>query len=70
MTAEEQQRDHQLNAIGRELYELRSSGRLDFDSFKALFHRALAIYGTGGRPLNPVHDFSRYFLNSLNHLQT
>ena len=45
MNAEEQQRDEQLNAIGRELHELRLSGRLDFDAFKAHFHRALAICG-------------------------
>lgn len=41
----EQQRDEQLNAIGCELDELRSSGALDFDRFKALFRRALAICG-------------------------
>jgi hypothetical protein len=45
MSAEEQQRDDQLNAIGRELDDLYDSGRMDFDGFKALFHRALAICG-------------------------
>ena len=47
MTPQEEQIDEQLNAIGRELNDLYLSGNLDFDSFKALFHRALAIYGTG-----------------------
>ncbi len=47
MTAQEQQRNEQLNAIGRELDELHLSGELNFDNFKALFHRALAICGPG-----------------------
>lgn len=47
MTGKELEIGEQMNAIGRELYELSSAGRLDFDSFKALFQRALAIYGTG-----------------------
>lgn len=59
MNAEEQQRDDQLNAIGRELYELRSSGRLDFDGFKALFHRALAVCGPDDDDMEMFCPFAR-----------
>jgi hypothetical protein len=45
MNAQEQQQDEALNAIGRELYEIYYLGKLDFEQFKALFHRAIAVCG-------------------------
>jgi hypothetical protein len=38
-------RDDALNAIGWEMAELRLSGRLDFEKFKAFFERALLACG-------------------------
>ena len=45
MTPEEQCKHEKLVAVGAELDDLYLSGRLDFDGFKALFHRAIAICG-------------------------
>jgi hypothetical protein len=41
----DEERDAALNAIGWELFELRTSGRLDFEKFKSLFERALVVCG-------------------------
>ena len=45
MTDTQKARDEALNAIGRELDDLHFSGRLDFDAFKSLFLRGLAVCG-------------------------
>jgi hypothetical protein len=45
MNASEKQRDEALNAIGREIDDLKFSGRLDFDAFKSLFLRGLEAAG-------------------------
>jgi hypothetical protein len=45
MTVQEQQRDEQLNAIGRELFERSQAGALDFEMFKSLLKRAIAAAG-------------------------
>ncbi len=45
MNAATKKRDEALNAIGRELGDLRLSGRLSFKSFQTLFTRALEAAG-------------------------
>lgn len=45
MKPHDQKRNEALNAIGRDLDDLHLSGRMDFDSFKALFLRALKAAG-------------------------
>ena len=45
MTALERQQNERLCEIGRELDDAESSGRLDFDAFKALLTRAIASVG-------------------------
>jgi hypothetical protein len=47
MTAAERETDRQLNAIGRELMDLRDAGRLDFETYKRLVRQAIAVAGTG-----------------------
>ena len=59
MTAEEQQQDDALNALGSEMSDLRYSGELDFDAFKAFFHRAIAIIGPGD-PNGDMEMFCSY----------
>ena len=59
MNAEEQQRDDRLNAIGRELDDLYYSSRLDFDGFKTLFHRALAVCGPDDDNMEMFCHFAR-----------
>ena len=59
MSAEEQQRDDQLNAIGRELEDLHLSGRLDFDAFKSLLTRAIAAVGADHADLEMFCHFAR-----------
>jgi hypothetical protein len=59
MNAEEQQQDDQLNAIGRELDELKYSGRLDFDAFKSLLTRAIAAVGPDHADLEMFCHFAR-----------
>jgi arabinogalactan endo-1,4-beta-galactosidase len=51
MTAQEQQRDEQLNAIGRELFERSQGGTLDFEAFQALLQRAIATVGSDNEHL-------------------
>jgi hypothetical protein len=46
MNAAQKKRDDLLNAIGREMDDLCFSGRLDFESFKSLFTRALDAAGS------------------------
>ena len=46
MNAAQKKRDEALNAIGRALDELSLSGRMDFESFKSLFVRALDAAGS------------------------
>ena len=46
MTAQEQRRDDQLNAIGRELFDCSQAGTLDFEMFKAMLKRAIAAVGS------------------------
>jgi arabinogalactan endo-1,4-beta-galactosidase len=46
MTAQEQQRDEQLNAIGGELFDRSQAGTLDFEAFQALLKRAIAAVGS------------------------
>jgi len=45
MNAVQKKRDEALNAIGRELDDFYFSGRLDFETFKSLFIRALEAAG-------------------------
>jgi len=46
MNAAQRERNEALCAIGRELDDLSLSGRLDFESFKSLFTRALSAAGS------------------------
>jgi hypothetical protein len=46
MNTVQKKRNEALNAIGRELDDLYFSGRLDFESFKSLFTRALDAAGS------------------------
>ena len=59
MTREEQQQHEQLVAIGSELDDLHLSGRLDFDSFKALFHRAITVCGPDDDSMEMFCHFAR-----------
>jgi len=51
MTIKEQQRDEQLNAIGRELFERSQAGTLDFERFQSLLQRAIAAVGSNSEHL-------------------
>jgi len=46
MSVARRERNEALNAIGREMDDLCLSGRLDFESFKSLFTRALDAAGS------------------------
>jgi hypothetical protein len=59
MNAVQKKRDEALNAIGRELDDLYFSGRLDFDSFKSLFSRALGAAGSDTDDLEMFCHFAR-----------
>lgn len=59
MSREERQQDDQLNAIGRELSELKYSGRLDFGAFQSLLHRAIAAVGADHPDLEMFCHFAR-----------
>lgn len=59
MTQEEQLQDEQLNAVGKALDDLADEGKLDFDQFKALFHRALAICGPNNDSMEMFCHFAR-----------
>ena len=51
MTAQEQRRDDQLNAIGQELFDCSQAGTLDFEMFKAMLKRAIAAVGSDSEHL-------------------
>jgi len=51
MTIEEQQRDEQLNVIGRELFERSQAETLDFEMFQSLLQRAIAAVGSDNEHL-------------------
>jgi len=59
MTSQDERRDEQLNALGRELDDLYLSGKLDFDALKALFHRGLAICGPDSDDMEMFCHFAR-----------
>jgi hypothetical protein len=59
MNAVQKNRDEALNAIGRELDDLYFSGRLDFESFKSLFTRALDAAGSDTDDLEMFCHFAR-----------
>jgi arabinogalactan endo-1,4-beta-galactosidase len=59
MTTEEQRQHEKLVAIGTELDDLYFSGRLDFDGFQALFHRALAVCGPDDDSVEMFCHFAR-----------
>ena len=55
----QKKRNEALNAIGRELDDLYFSGRLDFESFKSLFTRALDAAGSDTDDLEMFCHFAR-----------
>ena len=59
MSAIQKNRDEALNAIGRELDDFYFSGRLDFETFKALFTRALDAAGSDTDDLEMFCHFAR-----------
>ena len=59
MTALEIQQHERLCAIGRELDDAYSSGRLDFDAFKALVTRAITTVGADHPDLEMFCGYAR-----------
>ena len=59
MTAQEQQRDDQLNAIGRELFDCSQAGTLDFEMFKAMLKRAIAAVGSDNEHLEMFCPYAK-----------
>ena len=59
MNAVQKNRDEALNAIGRELDDFYFSGRLDFETFKSLFTRALEVAGSDTDDLEMFCHFAR-----------
>ena len=59
MTTVEKQQHERLCEIGRELDDMYSSGRLDFDAFKSLVTRAIAAVGADHPDLEMFCGYAR-----------